>query len=134
MAEKAKLNAAMIDVETLKFEVDDLRRDHTYELEALASEKSSLESRIARKQEKLDAEVAKRDSMQQQLNLNLKSGRIEELTVMIRNMRNELLCRHARDNRAAFEDDAMTAVRRAKKKFDSELEQADALERSRLSL
>ena len=112
-----------------------MRRDHTYELEALASEKSSLESRIARKQEKLDAEVAKRDSMQQQLNLNLKSGRIEELTVMIRNMRNaELLCRHARDNRAAFEDDAMIAVRRAKKKFDSELEQADALERSRLSL
>lgn len=128
MAEKAKLNAAMVDVETLKFEVDDLRRDHTYELEALSSEKSSLESRIARKQEKLDAEIAKRDSMQQRLNLNLKSGKIEELTVMIRNMRNaELLCRHARDNRAAFEDDAMKAVRRAKKKFDSELEQADAL-------
>lgn len=131
MSEKAKLNAVTVDVEALKFEVEDMHRDHTYELEALSSEKVSLEARIARKQDKLDGEVARRDALQQQLNVSLKSGKIEELTVMIRNMRNaELLCRHAKENRAVFEDDAKTAVRRAKKKFDSALEQTEALEQS----
>ena len=42
MAEKAKLNAVTVDVEALKFEVEDMRRDHTYELEALSTECSVL--------------------------------------------------------------------------------------------
>ena len=131
MAEKAKLNAVTVDVEALKFEVEDMRRDQTYELEALMEEKSALEARLSRKQSKLDAEVAKHDALQNELNENLKSGKIEQLTEMIRNMRNaELLCRHARDNKKAFEDDARLAVRHAQNEFNQELRRAEALEHS----
>ena len=128
---KRKVSDVQVEIATVQFELDEVHRENAYDLEGLEAQKAELEGKVARKQARLDQELSRRDAAQAALNDALKSGRAEELRVTIRNMRNaELLCRHAKENRAAYADEAQAHVNRTKKKFANELRTKYALDSS----
>ena len=128
---KNKLTSVQIDVSALAFELEDLKREHAYDIGHITEQISTMEKQIARKQAQLNEDLSLRQEVQESLSLSLKSGRAEELQVQIRNMRNaELLCRHAAKNRDTFEDEAKTRVKRAQHKFDKRLKTRDAMDHS----
>tara|TARA_B100000780_G_C21114053_1_gene450501 strand:+ start:116 stop:2599 length:2484 start_codon:yes stop_codon:yes gene_type:complete len=128
---KNKLTAVQIDVSALEFELEDLKREHSYDIGHMTEQANEMELKIQRKQTQLKKESSLRQQIQEKVSQAQKSGRIEELQVTIRNMRNaELLCRHAAKNRDTFEDEANSRVKRSQQNFDKKLKNRDVVDKS----
>ena len=126
---KSKLTAVQIDVSALEFELDDLKREHSYDIDHVTTLGNEMETNITRKQLQLKDMLLQKQELQDNISTLLKSGYAEKLQVQIRNMRNaELLCRHAAKNQASFENEAKTRVKRSKQSFDKKLKTRDAVD------